>query len=62
MNNVKTIRKLLETHRIRSKTTEYPSDMPTLVQKCTGCVWIGWNHDQHVAEVINEAIETGDRS
>lgn len=55
VNNVKTIRKLLETHRFRAKEDGF-------MQKCTGCVWIGWNHDQHVAEVINEAIETGNRS
>lgn len=57
MKNVKSIRKLLETHRMRSKKTEYPSDMPTLVQKCTGCAWIGWHHDQHVAEIIAEAVQ-----
>lgn len=39
------IRKVLNTHQIRSNKIDS-------LDKCTGCPWIGWHHDQHVAETI----------
>lgn len=52
MNNVETIRNVLKTHGIGPKDGWKP-------RKCSGCVWIGWDHEQHVAEVIDLAIVTG---
>lgn len=44
-NAVEMIRKVLETHGS-------PADQHDLVQKCSGCPWIGWDHRQHVAEAV----------
>ena len=43
------IRKVLKTHGID------PQPRVSL-QKCLGCAWIGWHHDEHLAEIIDLAL------
>lgn len=55
MNNldpVELVRKVLEIHRIGPSTGPYNTDVSWVPRKCAGCSWIGWNHDQHVAEEV----------
>jgi len=42
---VEMIRKVLETHGSRTNKAD-------LVQKCSGCPWIGWDHQKHVAKAV----------
>ena len=49
MNQSETIRKVLKTHGID------PQPRVSL-QKCLGCPWIGWHHDEHLAETIDLAL------
>jgi len=39
------IRKVLQTHGSRTNKAD-------LVQKCSGCPWIGWDHQKHIAEAV----------
>jgi hypothetical protein len=43
------IRNTLKTHGIRPKSHD-------LVEKCAGCPWIGFDHLEHVAEMIDSDL------
>ncbi len=48
-NQVDIVRKVLRTHKIRA-------DKHESIEKCVGCTWIGWHHDEHLAEEIVKAL------
>lgn len=56
MTPAQDVLKALRTHRIDPDSGELHQDRPGLTQKCSGCPWIGWDHDEHVAEVVAKLV------
>lgn len=46
---VYSVRNTLKTHGLRPKGTD-------LVEKCSGCPWIGFDHSVHLAEAVIDVI------
>lgn len=54
---IEKIRKVLETHKIAPVSAPYATDSSWVPPKCAGCPWIGWDHVDHLAAMIEKAIK-----
>lgn len=51
------IRMTLKMHQIGPVSGPYNTDVAWIPRKCSGCAWIGWDHDEHLAEKILNVID-----